>query len=71
MLLTVSPPLDVLEVYITDKWGTVCSNGFNMASANVACQKLGFSQADRWSSVGEQRYSKTSVYQQVAAAEVT
>ena len=31
-----------LEIYIGDQWGTVCSDGFDIADAGVACRQLGF-----------------------------
>ena len=48
-------PFGRLEVYINGHWGTVCSNGFTNTSANVACQQLGISAAERWTNIGAQR----------------
>ena len=31
-----------LEILINNQWGTVCSDGFDMADADVACRQLGF-----------------------------
>ena len=47
-------PFGRLEVYINDHWGTVCDNGFTNTSANVVCQQLGFSAAERWTNIGAQ-----------------
>ena len=32
----------VLEVFLNNRWGTVCSNKFNEGSAAAACRQLGF-----------------------------
>ncbi len=31
-----------LEIFINRQWGTVCSDGFDIADADVACRQLGF-----------------------------
>ena len=33
----------VVEVCLHQRWGSVCSDGWSVADANVACQQLGFS----------------------------
>ena len=48
-------PFGRLEVYINGRWGTVCDNGFTMSSADVVCQQLGFSAAERWTNIASQR----------------
>ena len=32
-----------VEVCLHNQWGTVCSNGFGVAEANVTCRQLGYS----------------------------
>ena len=31
-----------LEVFLNNKWGTVCNDRFDMADGSVACRQLGF-----------------------------
>ena len=31
-----------LEIYLNNEWGTVCSNSFGVADAEVACRQLGY-----------------------------
>ena len=38
-----------LEIYIGNQWGTVCSDGFDIADAGVACRQLGFEGAIAYS----------------------
>ena len=52
---TVFFSLGRLEVYVNNVWGTVCDNGFTMNSANVVCQQLGFSAAERWTNTEAER----------------
>ena len=40
-----------LEVYYQGQWGTVCSDFFGQTEANVACQQLGYSSANRYGTV--------------------
>ena len=37
-----------LEVFINGEWGTICSDGFGSAEADVACQQLGYSAAAQY-----------------------
>ena len=37
-----------LEIMINNEWGTVCSENFGLASANVACRQLGYDEAVSW-----------------------
>ena len=48
-------PSGRLEVYMHGRWGTVCDDGFTNTSAEVVCQQLGFSAAERWTNIGAQR----------------
>ena len=48
-------PSGRLEVYMNGRWNTVCDNGFTNTSADVVCQQLGFSAAERWTFIGAQR----------------
>ncbi len=34
-----------LEIFINNQWGTVCSDGFDIADADVACRQLGYDEA--------------------------
>ena len=36
-----------LEIYdrVTSQWGTICSEGFTLESANTACRQLGYARA--------------------------
>ena len=40
-----------LEVYINGTWGTICSDGWTINEANVACRQMGFVRAtpEDWS----------------------
>ena len=38
-----------LEIRIDNQWGTVCSSGFDITDANVACRQLGYSEAVSYS----------------------
>lgn len=42
-----------LETRINKQWGTVCSSGFDIADANVACRQLGFSGAMAYTSASD------------------
>ena len=33
----------VVEVCLQQRWGSVCSDGWSVADANVTCQQLGYS----------------------------
>lgn len=35
----------LLEIYLHNQWGTVCSQGFNDAAANSVCRQLGYTNA--------------------------
>ena len=37
-----------LEIFQSGKWGTVCSNSFDLLAANISCQELGFLRALRY-----------------------
>ena len=36
----------VVEVCLHQRWGSVCSDGWSVADANVTCQQLGYSSDD-------------------------
>ena len=36
----------VVEVCLQQRWGSVCSDGWSVADANVTCQQLGYSSGD-------------------------
>ena len=36
----------VVEVCLQQRWGSVCSDGWSVADANVTCQQLGYSSDD-------------------------
>lgn len=40
-----------LEIYLNDRWGTVCDDGFGAADAKLACNQLGFSKYIRYGRV--------------------
>ncbi|XP_019862078.1 PREDICTED: galectin-3-binding protein A-like, partial [Amphimedon queenslandica] len=40
--VSIDNTLGVLEVYINDEWGTVCSDGFSTGSAAAVCRQLGY-----------------------------
>ena len=52
---SVMSPFGRLEVYINGHWGTVCDNGFTNTSANVVCQQLEYTAAEKWINDGAQR----------------
>ncbi len=31
-----------LEIFLREEWGTVCSNGFGLPEADIACRQLGY-----------------------------
>ena len=35
----------LLQVYLNDRWGTVCSEFFTQSTADAACQQLGYTNA--------------------------
>ena len=38
-----------LEIYLDDRWGTVCDDGFfDEDAANAACRQMGFTGAERY-----------------------
>ncbi len=41
-----------LEIFLQGEWGTVCSDGFRSAEADVACSQLGYPAASRFGTVG-------------------
>ena len=43
---TASLSAGLLEIFINNQWGTVCSRGFDNRDANVACRQLGYAEAD-------------------------
>lgn len=47
------PPAGRLEVNLRNRFGTVCRDGFTLTSANVICQQMGFSRADRWTNIAQ------------------
>lgn len=42
-----------LEIYINNRWGTVCNNSFGKAEADVACRQLGYTEANSYGSAVE------------------
>ena len=42
-----------LEIYLNAVWGTVCSDGFDIHEADLACSELGFLYADIFQSYSE------------------
>ena len=45
-----------LEMFINNRWGTVCSNRFNTRDANVACRQLGFAEAEAFTTAADLEY---------------
>ena len=45
-----------LEISINDQWGTVCSESFDIADANVACRQLGYISAVAHNAAQNLRY---------------
>ena len=31
-----------LDMFLNESWGTICSEGFDLKAANVACRQMGF-----------------------------
>ena len=40
-------PQGRLEIFLQGEWGTVCSSGFGIREADVACRQLGYVSAIR------------------------
>ena len=47
-----------LQILISDEWGTVCSNSFDIADADVACRQLGYQEAESYNTASNLGYSK-------------
>ena len=45
--------IGVLEIFLNDRWGTVCGDEFNIGSAAAACRQLGFLKALHYGSPQE------------------
>ena len=45
-----------LEIVINNQWGTVCSNGFDINAANIACRQLNYIKAVSFSNALSARY---------------
>lgn len=41
-----------LEIFHNGEWGTVCGNQFDIVSADLVCQQLGYNKASGYGSVG-------------------
>ena len=46
-----------LEIKIDSQWGTVCSRGFDITDANVACRQLGHIEAVSYSTAFDLGYA--------------
>ncbi len=44
---SINTPAGRLEIFLTGVWGTVCSDGFGLTEARVACRQLGYSSVER------------------------
>ena len=38
----------VIQLFLDEKWGTICVDGFNIGSAAAACRQLGFLKAQSY-----------------------
>ncbi len=45
-----------LEIFIANRWGTVCSDQFSNMDANVACRQLGYEEADAFNTASALGY---------------
>ena len=44
-----------VEIYLNDKWGTICDSGFGIKGAEVACRQMGLGYAVNYRATPFQR----------------